>query len=55
MRYFIRLDAIEDAALRVGAVTQDELDRFRASLEQANAAGTFYCTANQVTVVGRKP
>jgi restriction endonuclease Mrr len=54
MRYFIHMDRIEQAALDAGAVTQEELARFRASLEQANATESFFCTANQMTVIGRK-
>jgi hypothetical protein len=49
------LDDIQDRALRAGAVTQEEVDRFRASLVQAGAAGTFFATFNVVTVVGHKP
>ena len=53
--YLSKLDDLEERALRAGAVTQVELERFRASLEQAAAMGAFYATFNIVTVVGRKP
>jgi len=53
--YLFKLDDIQDRALRAGAVTREEVDRFRASLEQAAATGTFFATFNIITVVGRKP
>ena len=53
--YLLKLDDIQERALRAGAVTQVEVERFRASLEQAAAMGAFYATFNMVTVVGRKP
>ncbi len=53
--YLSKLDDFQERALRAGAVTQAEVDRFQASLEQAAAMGAFYATFNKVTVVGRKP
>ena len=49
------LDDIQDRALRAGAVTREEVGRFRASLERAAAAGTFFGTFNMITVTGHKP
>ncbi len=53
--YVFKLDDILERALRAGAVTRVEVERFRASLEQAATTGAFYATSNIVTVVGRKP
>jgi hypothetical protein len=53
-RWSFRLDERADKALQAGVVTQDELERFRATLEQADAAGAFFCHINGVTVIGRK-
>ena len=53
--YLFKLDDIEDRALRAGAVTREEVARFRASLEQAAATGAFFGTFNIITVTGRKP
>ncbi len=53
--YLIKLEDIQDRALSAGAVTLHEVQRFRASLEQAAASGVFFATCNMITVVGRKP
>jgi ubiquinone/menaquinone biosynthesis C-methylase UbiE len=53
--YLIKLDDIQERALRAGAVIQPEVQRFRASLEQAAASGAFFASCNMITVVGRKP
>lgn len=54
-RYFLKMDDLEARACRAGAVTEEEVRRFRASLEELDALGATYIVANQVTVGGRKP
>ena len=49
------LDDIQERARQAGAVTAEEVARFRASLEAAASAGTFFATGGSITVVGRKP
>lgn len=53
--YYIKLDSIQDMAMQSGAVTADDIQRFRASLEQAASLDAFFATANLITVLGRKP
>ena len=53
--FLLRLGERPGKAFEAGWITQEELVRFRASLEQADAAGAFYCSMNRVTVVGCKP
>jgi ubiquinone/menaquinone biosynthesis C-methylase UbiE len=53
--YLFKLDDIQERALRAGAVTQIEVERFQASLAQAAAMGAFFAIGNLITVVGRKP
>jgi ubiquinone/menaquinone biosynthesis C-methylase UbiE len=48
------LDEVEQGALAAGLVTSDELERWRSSLEQADAQGVYFGTVNQVLVAGRK-
>lgn len=54
-RQVLRLDETEREALAAGIVTNDELQRWRASLEQANAEGVFFLNGNMVLVSGIKP
>lgn len=49
------LTAVERIALANGIVTEDELRRWHADLEQADADGLFFGCANQMLVAGRKP
>ncbi len=49
------LDKAEHLALSEGIVTEEELQRWHASLEQADSNGAFFSSVNQVMVVGRKP
>lgn len=49
------LDRLEQLAVDRGVVTRDELERWHASLEQAQDEGTFFGLAVLVTVAGRKP
>jgi ubiquinone/menaquinone biosynthesis C-methylase UbiE len=50
-----RLDIAEPEALQAGIITQEELRRWRSSLERADADGTFFASASVVLVAGRKP
>ena len=57
--YFARqgltMDEIERNAVSAGIVTEEELQRLRASCEQAHASNTFFAGVNQYMAVGRKP
>ena len=55
LAYLLKLDDIQERALRAGAVTQGDVERFRASLEHAATMGAFFATGTFITVVGRKP
>jgi hypothetical protein len=50
-----RYDEAEREALSSGAVSAEEIQRFRAGLEQAVAEGTFFSMARMVMVGGRVP
>lgn len=50
-----QFDVIEREALSAGVVTAEELDLLRASLDQAEAEGTFFAMASMVMVGGRVP
>jgi hypothetical protein len=50
-----RLDVAEPEALQAGIITQEELRRWRSSLERADADGMFFASASMVLVAGRKP
>lgn len=54
-RQALRLDELERGALAAGVVTPDELQRWNASLTQANAEGVFFLNGNMVLVYGLKP
>jgi len=45
---------IEEAALKAGAVTQEELDRHNASVERLAEMGAFYANVNVMAVAGRE-
>lgn len=49
------LDEAEQAALKAGVVTEQELERFRRSLEKADQEGTYFTSINQTLIAGRKP
>jgi len=49
------LPEVERIALAAGIVTEEEVQRFRARCEQADAEGVFFGCVNQMLVVGRKP
>jgi hypothetical protein len=54
-RFMFLLDQVEPAALQAGVLTPDEMERWRAGLEQAAARGTFFCSESMVLASGRKP
>ena len=54
-RYACHLDVIEGEALATGVISEEELLRWRQSLERAQAEGAFYCHVIGVLVAGRKP
>ena len=49
------LDELERAALEAGVVTDEEIARWRADLEDRDARGVFFASVMQVLVAGRKP
>jgi ubiquinone/menaquinone biosynthesis C-methylase UbiE len=49
------LDEVERISVAEGLVTPEEVRRLREQLERADAEGTFFSSANQVLVVGKKP
>lgn len=53
-RQVARLDRVEEEALACGIVTPEELARWRASLEQADAQGAFFGCSTLIMVAGRK-
>ena len=53
-RLIATLDRVEGEALAAGAITEQELDRWRTSLERADAEGVFFASASLVLVGGRK-
>nr|MBI2905043.1 methyltransferase domain-containing protein [Chloroflexota bacterium] len=48
------MDRVEAEALAAGVVTADELARWRAGLEQADAAGVFFGSESLTLAAGRK-
>jgi len=54
-RQIARLDLVEQAALKSGSITHNELQRWHTSLERADAKGTFFASASVVLLAGRKP
>jgi hypothetical protein len=50
----LRLDETEQEALAADIITSDELQRWRDSLECAEAEGVFFGTVSMVLVAGRK-
>jgi ubiquinone/menaquinone biosynthesis C-methylase UbiE len=54
-RHGVLLNETEHIALTAGIVTEEELQRWRASLEQADSDGAFFVSVNQIMAVGRKP
>jgi ubiquinone/menaquinone biosynthesis C-methylase UbiE len=54
LRQVVLLDRVEQEALASGIVTNDELDRWRFSLEQAEASGVCFGSGTLVMAAGRK-
>ncbi|MFN8487407.1 MAG: methyltransferase domain-containing protein [Caldilineaceae bacterium] len=54
-RQYVSLDAAEKNALAAGVITADELARWHAALEQAEAANAFFSSVSMMLVAGRKP
>ncbi len=54
-RYLTRQDEVEEQALREEVCSYQQLESWRASLEQANATGCFFASVNMVLVAGNKP
>ena len=52
-RYAVGLDEVEAGALAAGVITEEELHRWRESLEQVQAEGGFYGHIIVVLVAGR--
>jgi ubiquinone/menaquinone biosynthesis C-methylase UbiE len=48
-------DMVEEQALREGVITPAELERWRASLQEAASRGEFFGTGTGGLVAGRKP
>ena len=49
------LDRVEAEALSAGVITPTELQRWRASLEHADAEGVFFASGTGAILAGRKP
>ena len=47
-------DRIEQKALKAGIITSEELKRWQAGLEQADAEGVYFCSVNLMLFAGRK-
>ena len=47
-------DRIEQKALKAGAITAEELERWQAGLEQADLGGVYFCSVNLMMLAGRK-
>jgi len=54
-RYGCHLEVLETDALAAHVITEQELHRWRQSLERAQAIGAFYSHVMGVLVAGRKP
>lgn len=54
-RRILLLDDTEDKAIAEGVLTPEELQRWRAALEQSSAEGTFFANCVGGLAAGRKP
>jgi len=54
VRFMFMLDEVEPAAVKAGVISEEELNRWRASLESAARSGTFFCSESMVLAVGVK-
>jgi ubiquinone/menaquinone biosynthesis C-methylase UbiE len=53
-RYFSLLDEAEREAIAAGIITEEELQRWHANLEQADEEGVFFASFTMILVAGRK-
>jgi ubiquinone/menaquinone biosynthesis C-methylase UbiE len=53
-RHGMQAEKVEQGALKAGVITSDELQRWQASLEQADSEGTYFCSLNVMLLAGRK-
>lgn len=53
-RYIGHLDRVEEAAIDAGVITNQELQRWRANLTEAEAKGVFFASLNLVMIAGRQ-
>ncbi len=53
-RLMFILDEVEPAAVKAGVITEEELQRWRSSLESASASGTFFCSESMILAAGFK-
>lgn len=54
-RRIMQLDQLAQEALAAGAINEQELRRWQASLDRSASMDGFFTTANVATVAGRKP
>lgn len=54
VRFMFMLDEVEPAAVKAGVITEEELIRWRTSLETAARGGYFFCSESMILAVGRK-
>ncbi|MBI3737671.1 MAG: methyltransferase domain-containing protein [Chloroflexi bacterium] len=54
VRFMFMLDEVEPAAVKAGVISEDELTRWRASLESETRSGTFFCSESMVLAAGVK-
>lgn len=54
VRFMFMLDEVEPAAMKAGVISEEELARWRASLESAARGGVFFCSESMVLAVGKK-
>jgi ubiquinone/menaquinone biosynthesis C-methylase UbiE len=55
IRQGMQLEDCEAKALAAGVVTEEELRRWRRSLEQAEGEGVFFCSLMMTLAAGRRP
>jgi ubiquinone/menaquinone biosynthesis C-methylase UbiE len=55
LRTIVGFDFVEREALAMGKVTQEELNRWHASLERADSKGWFFGSVNGILIAGEKP
>jgi ubiquinone/menaquinone biosynthesis C-methylase UbiE len=54
VRFMFMLDEVEPAAVKAGVISEEELIRWRTSLETASGGGYFFCSESMILAVGRK-